>query len=271
MGLFEKKYPFHLGYALSGGGAKGFAHLGALKALEENNLKPNVIVGTSAGSLAGAFYADGFLPEEIIELFEKKEFKEFASFSKPNGGLFKSDGLHSFLKKNLRAKTFEDLKIPFLAVATNWNKAKYVAFGKGPNLVDAVVASCTFPIVFQPHYIDDVPYVDGGLLKNFPVSVIRKYCKYVIGVNVSLMIPTEEKITMFGMAERTFKLMSNSNTLYDRKLCDILIEAKGVEKYAMFDLKEMRLIFDIGYQCANDELIQIGTRDIVRKCIKNRF
>ena len=272
MGLFSKKYPFHLGYALGGGGSKGFAHLGALKVLEEYNLRPDIISGTSAGALAGVFYADGYSPDEIIELFKKREFREFAEFSLPRGGgFFKTDGLHHFLKKNLRAKTFEQLKIPFAAVATDWNRAKTVSFAQGENLVDAVVASCTVPIVFHPQFIDDVPYVDGGLLKNFPVSVIRKYCKYVIGINVAPLIPTEEKMTMFGMAERTFKLMSNSNTLYDRKLCDILIEAKGVEKYAMFNLKDVETIARIGYQRASDKITQPGVRDIIRKCVKYHF
>ncbi|MDR1516961.1 MAG: patatin-like phospholipase family protein [Dysgonamonadaceae bacterium] len=270
MGLFGKKYPFHLGYALGGGGAKGFAHLGALKVLEEYGLKPDIISGTSAGALAGVFYADGYSPDEIIELFEKTEFREFAELSIPKGGFFKTDGLHHFLKKNLRAKTFEELKIPFAAVATDWNKARYVSFAQGKNLVDTVVASCTVPVVFNPQYIEGVPYVDGGLLKNFPVSVIRPYCKYVIGINVSLLVPTEEKISVIGMAERTFKLMSNSNSLYDRKLCDILIEVKGVEKYALFNLKDIETIANIGYQRTFGKITQPGVRDIIRKCVKDR-
>ncbi|MDR1742623.1 MAG: patatin-like phospholipase family protein [Dysgonamonadaceae bacterium] len=270
MGLFSKKYPFHLGYALGGGGARGFAHIGALKVLEEYNLKPDIISGTSAGALAGVFYADGYSPDEIIELFEKKEFREFAELSLPKGGgFFKTDGLHHFLKKNLRATTFEELKIPFAAVATDWNRARTVSFAQGNNLVDAVVASCTVPVVFQPQYINDEPYVDGGLLKNFPVSVIRKYCNYVIGINVTLLVPTEEKVSIFGMAERTFKLMSNANTLYDRKLCDILIEVKGVEKYALFNLKDIETIANIGYRRASDKIVQPGVRDIIRKCIKS--
>lgn len=272
MGLFSKKYPFHLGYALGGGGAKGFAHLGALKALEEYGLRPDIIAGTSAGALAGVFYADGYFPDEIIDLFKKREFREFAEISMPKGGgFFKTDGLHHFLKKNLRAKTFEELKIPFAAVATDWNRARTVTFARGENLIDAVVASCTVPVVFHPQYIDGIPYVDGGLLKNFPVSVIRKYCKYLIGINVAILVPTEDKITMFGMAERTFKLMSNSNTLYDRKLCDILIETRGVEKYAMFNLKNVETIAQIGYRRTIDKIMQAGVEEIVRKCVKFHF
>ena len=102
MGVFGKGYDHYLGYALSGGGAKGFAHLGALKVLEKCGLKPDVIVGTSAGALAGVFYADGYHPDEILELFRKREFKEFVEFTIPKAGFLKSTGLHAFLKKNCR-------------------------------------------------------------------------------------------------------------------------------------------------------------------------
>ena len=193
MALFGKSYDHFMGYALSGGGAKGFAHLGALKVLEKCEIKPDIIAGTSAGSLAGVFYADGYHPEEIGELFKKKEFREFVELSIPKAGFLKSTGLHGFLKKNLRANSFEELKIPFYAVATDWNRACTVVFSNGDDLIDAVVASCSVPVVFNPQYIHGNPYVDGGLLKNFPVSVIRKKCKYVIGLNVSLMIPPAKK------------------------------------------------------------------------------
>ncbi len=269
MALFGNGYDHFLGYALSGGGAKGFAHLGALKVLEKCGLKPDVIAGTSAGALAGVFYADGYHPEEILELFRKREFREFVELTIPKTGLFKSTGLHQFLKKNLRARSFEELQLPFYAVATDWNRATTVAFSNGDDLVDAVVASCSVPVVFHPQYIHGVPYVDGGLLKNFPVSVIRKKCKYVIGVNVSLMIPAEDKYNIRTMAERTFNLMSNSNTLFDKTYCDILIETKGIERYAMFDLQNMDTITEAGYHYAAIKLSEKESWDIVKKCHKH--
>ncbi len=269
MAVLGKGYDHFLGYALSGGGAKGFAHLGALKVLEKCGLKPDVIAGTSAGSLAGVFYADGYHPEEILELFREKEFREFAELAIPKTGLFKSTGLHGFLKKNLRAHRFEELQIPFYAVATDWNRAQTVVFSEGDNLVDAVVASCSVPIVFQPQYIHGVPYVDGGLLKNFPVSVIRKQCRYVIGVNVTPFIPVAKKDTIRTMAERTFNLMSNSNTLVDKTYCDILIESKGIERYTMFDLDNMDKITETGYYQAAIKMSEKESWAIVEKCHKH--
>lgn len=266
MSIFKRKYDHYLGYALSGGGARGFAHLGVLKVLEKCGLKPDAISGTSAGALAGVFYADGYHPDEIVELFHKKEFSEFAELTIPTTGFFKSTGLHNFLKKNLRATCFEDLQIPFYVVATDWDKGAVAIFSNGDNLVDAVVASCSVPVIFHPQIIHDKPYVDGGLLKNFPVSVIRKKCKYVIGVNVTLILPPPEKNNIRRMVERTFNLMANSNTFIDKAYCDILIETKGIEKYSMFDLQNQTKIMDTGYHYAALTMSKEESWNIVKKC-----
>lgn len=266
MALFGKSYDYFLGYALSGGGAKGFAHLGALQVLEKCGLKPDLISGTSAGALAGVFYADGYHPDEIAELFRKREFKEFVEFTIPTTGLLKSTGLHNFLRKNLRARRFEELQIPFCAVATDWDRATTVIFSNGDDLVDAVVASCSVPVVFFPQTIHDVQYVDGGLLKNFPVSVIRKQCKYVIGVNVSLMMPPAGRNNIKTMLERTFNLMANANTLFDKTYCDILIEPRGIEKYPIFDLRNLETIMEAGYHYAVMKMSEKESWQIVKRC-----
>lgn len=266
MSIFGKEHPYYLGYALGGGGSRGFAHLGALKVFESFGLKPEIIVGTSAGALAGVFYADGFTPEEIAELFDKKVFKEFVELTVPRTGIFKSTEIARFLKRNLRSSKFEQLHIPFKAVATDWKNARTAVFSEGDNLVDAVVASCSVPLVFSPIEIDGIPYVDGGLLKNFPVSIIRESCKYVIGVNVSIMTSLQEKVNLKTTAERVFKLMSNANTMIDRKLCDILVEASSVEKYFMFDLKNIEKIMEFGYIAASNEMARQSSLKIVKRC-----
>lgn len=268
MAIFGKSYDYYLGYALSGGGAKGFAHLGALKVLEKNNLKPDIIAGTSAGSLVGVFYADGFAPDEIKELFEKRDFREFIGFSIPKRGIFKSTGLANFLKKNLRSKSFEELQIPLRVVTSDWEKASTVVFSQGKNLVESVVASCSVPVVFNPQMIEEKPYVDGGLLKNFPVSVIRPQCKFVVGVNVSLIVPTPEKPSIISTTERTFNIMANSNTLKDRKLCDILIEVPGLHKYSMFTLHNTESIIESGYNYTSDIFAKEKSQRIVRRCMR---
>lgn len=244
----QKKYG--LGLALSGGGAKGFAHLGVFKLLEEEGLIPEVIAGTSAGALMGALLADGYKPDEIKELFTGREFSEFAQIQLPKSGLFDSTRFRLFLNRHLRAKTFEDLKIPLIVVATDLDHGESHFFTKG-DIVDAVTASCSIPIIFNPVVIDGIHYVDGGLFHNFPVSVIRQECACVIGVNVSPLVPHKYKQTIFHIAERSYHYMFRANTLEDRELCDLLIETKEFGQYKTFDLENVDQIAQIGYKQAS--------------------
>jgi NTE family protein len=250
--LIEKK-KYELGLALSGGGARGFAHPGALKAIEDFGLKPDVISGTSAGAIVGVFYADGYTPEEIIQLFVGKDFREFVDLQVPVAAIFGTSGFRNFLKKHLHAKNFEDLNIPLKVVTTNLDEGKSVVFDKGP-IIDAVVASCSIPIVFNPVVIDGVNYVDGGIFKNFPVSTIRSLCETVIGINVSPLVPKKYNKTIMHIAERSYHYMSRTNTLLDRTLCDILVEITDVAYFKTFDLINSEKIFKIGYDYSQQAL-----------------
>ena len=241
--------PYKIGLALSGGGAKGFAHLGVFKLLEESGLKPDIISGTSAGSLMGVLFADGYSADEIKNMFIGREFSEFAQLQIPKSGLFNYDRFQEFLKRHLRSKRLEDLPIPTVIVATDLDRGCSHEFRSGP-IVEAVTASCCMPIVFSPVLINGVHYVDGGLFRNFPVSTIRDECEYVIGVNVSPLIPQRYKQTLLHIAERTYHYVFKANAIEDRELCDILIEAKEVALYKTFDLENINQISEIGYEAA---------------------
>lgn len=240
---------YKLGLALSGGGAKGFAHIGVFKLLEECGLMPDIIVGTSVGSLMGALFADGYSADELKELFAGREFSEFAQFQLPKSGLFDSKRFRYFLKRHLRAKTFEELKIPMVVMATDLDNGESHEFRSGP-IVEAVTASCSIPIIFSPVVINGVHYVDGGLFHNFPVSIIREECDKVIGVNVSPLVPQKYKQTIFHIAERSYHYMFRANTLEDREMCDVLIEAEEFGMYKTFDLENVDQITNIGYAAA---------------------
>lgn len=243
------KKPYKLGLALSGGGAKGFAHIGVFKLLEECELNPDVIVGTSVGSLMGALFADGYTAHEIKELFTGREFSEFAQLQLPKSGLFDSKRFKYFLKRHLRAKTFEELRIPLIVMATDLDNGESHEFRSG-SIVDAVTASCSIPIIFSPVVINGVHYVDGGLFHNFPVSIIRDVCERVIGVNVSPLVPQKYKQTLYHIAERSYHYMFRANTLEDREMCDVLIEAEEFGLYKTFDIENVEQISNIGYSAA---------------------
>ena len=263
--------PYKIGLALSGGGAKGFAHLGVFKLLEESGLKPEIISGSSAGSLMGVLFADGYSAEEIKNMFIGREFSEFAQLQIPKSGLFNYDRFQDFLRRHLRTKRIEDLPIPTVIVATDLDRGCSHEFRSGP-IVEAVTASCCMPIVFSPVLIDGVHYVDGGLFRNFPVSTIRDECEYVIGVNVSPLIPQRYKQTLLHIAQRTYHYVFKANAIEDRELCDILIEAKEVGLYKTFDLENINLISEIGYEAAVEafqKVVQENKHETLIKAINS--
>ena len=202
------------------------------------------------------FVVDSSIPldendREIMELFSGREFFEFAQLQIPKSGLFDTSRFRNFLKTYLRAKRIEELQIPLVIVATDLDHGLSKEFREGP-LVEAITASCSMPIIFSPVEIDGVHYVDGGLFRNFPVSTIREECERIIGVNVSPLVPHRYKQTLFHIAERSYHYMFQANTMEDRELCDVLIEAKEFGLYKTFDLENVKLISQIGYEAARE-------------------
>ncbi|MBO7161044.1 MAG: patatin-like phospholipase family protein [Paludibacteraceae bacterium] len=240
----SKKYK--LGVALSGGGVKGFAHAGALKALEEFGYKPDVISGTSAGAIAGVLYSAGYTPVEICDLFKNKGFTDFTRLTLPTAGFFNPHKFVDFLRSKIPYANLEELPIPVHVVASDLDNGVMKVFSEG-SLPERVMASSTVPIVFPPTVIDDVHYVDGGVFCNFPVEVIREECETVIGINVSPLAPTQYKQNVIEIALRAFNFMFRANTKEDGFLCDILVEMPRVLQYDMFDLESVPEIFELGY------------------------
>jgi len=241
---------YKLGIALGGGGARGFAHIGVLQALHEAGLKPEIISGTSAGSLAGVLYADGYSPKEIMKLFKGMKFGKLAMGTIPRDGFFKTTGLQYFLEKNLRARTFEELEIPLRVVASDIENGKIRVFDSG-EIIPTILASCTFPIVFTPVKVGGRYYIDGGVYKNLPVSVIRKECDKVIGVNISSVVCQPYKSSMKYILERSIHHLMASNTLDDCRACDYLIESEDISGYSLFDMDNVNKIYNAGYKVAS--------------------
>lgn len=245
---------YKLGLALSGGSIKGFAHLGALKFLLEIDMKPDIIAGTSAGALMGAFYADGFAPDEIYEIFSEQGFMGMTTFRPLDGGVFDTGKFVRFIKSKLKSKRVEDLPIPMRIVATDLDKGEQHVFTTGP-LAEIITASCSIPVLFNPMRIEGTTYVDGGLFRNFPVSIIREECDTVLGVNLGpWQDSTDYPRTIMGIAERSWEFVFRQNTLFDRELCDILLESSKVTQYGMFQVTSAAEIMAIGYDLAQEQL-----------------
>lgn len=173
-----------IGLALGGGGARGYAHIGVLRALQENGIEFDFIAGTSAGSIVGSFIAAGMTYQQIlkqIETFSLKEIKTSKIPLVPN----KTENLEKVIARVLEYKGFDQLKTPFCAVAVDVRTGEEVYLNKG-NLAKSVSASCAVPGVFEPVRIEPYLLVDGGLLNNIPSSVPKKFgCDAVVAVDIN--------------------------------------------------------------------------------------
>jgi len=244
---------YKTGIVLSGGGARGFAHLGVLQALNEAGIFPDCVSGTSAGAIAGAFYADGYKPQEILKILSKKKRLDFLGFSLPKEGLMEMSGLQKIFEKNLSVKTFSELKIAFFAAATNLNLGKIEYFNSG-NIVDAVVASASIPVVFKPKIINNNYYVDGGVIDNMPIAPILGKCDVIIGSYVNHIIKQDTFNSMFAIAERVFNLGLDKGLKSKYKKFDLLIEPPELQKYGIMNPEKASEIYEIGYKATRKAL-----------------
>ena len=157
-----------IGLVLSGGGSKGLAHAGVIKYLEEKNIKPTQMAGTSAGSIVGALYAWGKTPEEILEFFKSIYLFHWKHLTFKKAGLIDSESFRSYFHSIFDDAILSDLKIPIQITATDMVRGKLKIFSPETKIADAILASCAFPGVFSPYQIEGNVYSDGGILNHFP-------------------------------------------------------------------------------------------------------
>lgn len=248
----DRKYKY--GVALSGGGARGFAHIGALKALEEFGCKPDIIAGVSAGSVAAVLYAAGRTSDEILALFADKKLRSFTEWNFHGDSFFLLEKFGDMIKKAIAPYTrLEELPIPTYIGATDFNRGIPVEFHTG-DIIERVLASCCIPIVFRPIMIDGVPYVDGGVLRNLPAWIIRDKCEELIGINCSPLLVHTYKDSIIDIALRTFLLMERANQAEDMSICNLHVEMPEIANYRVFNLKEIRQVSISGYSATRRAL-----------------
>jgi NTE family protein len=246
-----------IGLVLSGGGARGIAHIGVLKALNELNIHPSVISGTSAGSIIGVLYAMGLSSQEMINFVGHSSLWKFFRFEWSAGGLSNLNYLKERLIQIGIPPNFEDLQKKLYVTATNLTKGKTEIFHEGP-LLETILASCSIPLVFKPVIINGDRYADGGILNNLPASAIISQARRIIGVNVIPLSVDEDKDYQSSMqvVQRCFELFMNANTQPDLIACDVIIEPK-VQEFYLFSLPKFNLIHDIGYETTMAQAEQI--------------
>lgn len=249
-----KTKQYRTGLVLSGGGARAFAHFGAMYALNERGIYPDIISGSSAGALMGAFIADGDNLQDFMRHAKDPEFVKLAkrviSPSEAHGEA--SVYLRELISKFLRATTFEELKIPLCITVTDFDKGTSKFFESG-DLIEPLVASCSVPIFFNPVNIGGVRYVDGGINMNFPVTPIRERCERIIGVNLFPAFSHKDDPSKFlSAADRKIVNIFEMDISKDRELCDIFIEPENIQRYSMFTASDLNDLMELGYRSVID-------------------
>lgn len=247
----DKKYK--TGLVLSGGGTRGFAHLGLIQALNEAGIFPDVISGTSSGALAGVLYADGYTPEEIMNIMKGSSRLDLMRPALPREGLLQMGGIIKILKAHLRAKTFEELKIPLYVSATDLNNGKAVYFSSG-DIFEPVIASASLPVIFQPVIINDICYVDGGIMDNLPIRPIEDQCSKIIGSFVNPIGYLEKVKGLISIAERTFMIAMVKELAEKSKKFDLFVAPPELRNHGILDPEKADLLFQIGYDATKEKL-----------------
>lgn len=236
-----------IGLALSGGAVRGAAHIGVLKALEEFDLKPSILSGSSAGSIVSVFYGAGYTAKEIEEILLKTNFLSYLKPSLDFTSLFTLEKLDSFFKKYINTEDLSHLKIPVFVCATNINLGVPEYFSSG-NIYKTVSASCALPFIFKPVKLGDYIYIDGGVMDNLPVEPLLGKVDLIIGSEVNPLGEEKSLNNPFSILLRSFYLAVRSNVEARKKYCDIFIQPPELISIGLFSTWKIKEAVEIGYK-----------------------
>ena len=249
--LFKKNNKkVKIGLALGSGGAKGFAELGAIAALEQNGIEFDYIAGTSIGSIIGAFVANGYTSTEIFELLRRVDYNEIKSLFMIN---MDTSGLFEVIDRNIGSLNIEELKKPFGAVATELETGEERVFRAG-SVARVLSASSSMPPFFKPVEIDKKLYVDGAFTNSVPADVVKEMgADYAIGIDLST--PNSKK-SIISKVFPTFKYKVDNPTEKGYKYSDVMLHP-DLKGYSSLSFTQGAVMYDIGYKCAIEKIPQI--------------
>ena len=242
------------GVALSGGAVLGAAHIGVLKAIEENSIKVGTVAGTSIGAIVAALYAFGKNVDDIEKIAEGINFKSLFSISPTKLGLFSNIKISNFIQEHLGKVNIEDAPIPLKIIATDISTLQKVVLDRG-DLVLALMASCAIPGIFSPVEVGSELLVDGGLVENAPLKTLKE-----LGMQRTITVCLASK-HISKRPKNLIEVILNSHScmlqMLHKEFCgkdDILIEP-DLKKYSVLKTNEMQNIMKIGYEEAKRVLV----------------
>jgi NTE family protein len=219
------KRPPRIGLALGGGAARGFAHVGVIQVLEEGGVRPDLVVGTSAGSLVAALYASGRNGRQLQQVAETMEEAAFTDWTLPifSRGVLRGEALARYVNAHVGGKPIEQMPIPLGIVATDLNSGLGVLFQRG-DIGTAVRASSAVPALFLPVKIGNQEYVDGGLVSPTPVRYVRQMgAELVIAVDISSAPEGNQAGDPIEILLQTFAIMGKSINSYELRDADVVV------------------------------------------------
>ncbi|MGN0805101.1 MAG: patatin-like phospholipase family protein [Candidatus Coproplasma sp.] len=252
-----------IGLALGSGGSRGVAHIGVLKALEEEGIKPDFITGCSMGAVVGACYSAGMQVEDMYETVQQiKPFDLLDLGGLSKGALLKGNKMHDMLLDKIGAVQFDELAIPFRCVATDLLSGKLVVLDKG-EVATAVRASSTIPLVFQPVEYEDKLLVDGGVLCRIPTEQVKEMGADVV-IAVDVLDNTKEPVTkvksVIGMIIRVYDIIDYNSTCMKRQLTDddrTLWVIPDMGMMSQYRIKDLPVAYESGYNTTKALMPQI--------------
>ena len=253
MGNAHMGIPDHTktGLVLSGGGVRGMAHIGALKAMEAHGINPHWISGTSVGALVGALFAEGKPVEEMLDFFSQTPLFRYDFFSLNKPGLLDTERYADIFESSWPHNSFESLKKKLFVVATDLLEGQEVVFHQG-ELIRPLLASAALPPIFSPIGIGDRLYADGGIMNNFPLESLKGHTDFVIGSNVAQVKPVswKEMRSSYQLASRTTSLMIYATNRGKVQQCDLIFEPPELDRIGVLDKKGIQKAYQAGYEHA---------------------
>jgi NTE family protein len=234
---------------LSGGGARGIAHIGVIDALRSRGLEPDCIAGSSSGAIIGALTAAGHSTETMLEFFTRASPFRLSVVTMRKAGILDTAKVVASFREYFPEDSFEALRIRLFVTATDIVNARLRVFESGP-LISAILASCSMPMVFTPTEVDDRWYVDGGVINNFPVEPLRGRCDVVVGHYASpLRRASQADLSgVLAVSERALEVGMHFASKDKFHECDVMLRCPQLSEYGLFDTKHHREIFDAGRQ-----------------------
>lgn len=239
--------------ALSGGGARGFVHLGLIQALKEAGIEIKAMAGTSIGALVGCLLAQGMPPLDILKIAKEIKLTDLLSPKISLKGLISMEKFIITYEKLFAVSDIEQLEIPTLVVATNLSLGEGMVFDNG-KIGTLVAASCCVPGIFQPVHIGQDLYVDGGLTNNLPAEALIRYQMPVIGLHCNAYPKRATLNSVKTVLEKSSQLSIFQNTRQSMLHCFRVLEPPAMSMFSSFDFGKMQQFYDIGYSYAREQL-----------------